>query len=116
MKKRVGSHLYLAGLAVLFVSIGAGWALAASGVGAGAEAVAGEAGASPVTWPIGLGAGMAIGLSALATGFAQARIGAAGMGALAENPKLAGTVILCIAIPETMVILGFVVAYLLTSA
>lgn len=59
---------------------------------------------------IALGAALAVGLTALATGFAQSRIGAAGAGALAEKPELAGTVILLIAIPETMVILGFATA------
>jgi V/A-type H+-transporting ATPase subunit K len=62
---------------------------------------------------IALGAGLAVGLAALATGFAQARIGAAAMGALAERPELAGRAILLVAIPETLVILGFAVAAML---
>lgn len=57
-----------------------------------------------------IGAALAIGLPAIATGIAQARVGPAGVGALAENPELLGSVILLIAIPETMVILGFAVA------
>ncbi len=59
---------------------------------------------------IAIGAGLAIGLAAFATGYAQARIGAAGIGALAEKPELTGRVILLIALPETLVILGFAVA------
>lgn len=59
---------------------------------------------------IALGAGLAVGLSALATGIAQARIGAAAMAAMAERPELAGRAILMVAIPETLVILGFAVA------
>jgi V/A-type H+-transporting ATPase subunit K len=59
---------------------------------------------------LGLAAALAIGLSALATGWAQSRIGAAGAGTIAEKPELAGTIIILLAIPETMVILGFVVA------
>jgi len=55
-------------------------------------------------------AAIAIGASALATAWAQSKIGAAGAGALAEKPELTGTVIILLAIPETMVILGFVVA------
>ncbi|HSR36021.1 MAG TPA: hypothetical protein VLL73_02485 [Desulfurivibrionaceae bacterium] len=55
-------------------------------------------------------AALAMGLSALATGWAQSRIGAAGAGALAEKPELTATVIILVAIPETMVILGFVIA------
>ncbi len=59
---------------------------------------------------IAIGAGLAVGLGALATGIAQARIGSAGIGAIAENPELTGRVILLVAIPETLVILGFAVA------
>jgi V/A-type H+-transporting ATPase subunit K len=59
---------------------------------------------------IALGAGLAIGISAIATSYAQSRIGAAGIGALAEHPELVGTVIILVAIPETMVILGFAAA------
>jgi V/A-type H+-transporting ATPase subunit K len=57
-----------------------------------------------------LAAAIAIGLSALATAWAQSKIGAAGAGTLAEKPELSATVIILVAIPETMVILGFVVA------
>jgi V/A-type H+-transporting ATPase subunit K len=60
-----------------------------------------------------LSAALAIGLSSLATGWAQSRIGAAGVGTIAEKPELRGTVIIILAIPETMVILGFVVAVMI---
>lgn len=59
---------------------------------------------------LGFAAALAIGLSALATGWAQSRIGSAGAGTIAEKPELTGSVIIMLAIPETMVILGFVVA------
>ncbi|WKZ32208.1 MAG: ATPase [Thermodesulfobacteriota bacterium] len=64
---------------------------------------------------IALAAALAIGLPALATGWAQSKIGAAGAGAVAEKPELTGIVIILVAIPETMVLLGFVVAYLVIS-
>ncbi len=57
-----------------------------------------------------LAAALAVGLSALATAWAQSKIGSAGAGTLAEKPELTGTIIILVAIPETMVILGFVVA------
>ena len=57
-----------------------------------------------------ISAALAVGLSAIATAIAQSKIGAAGAGALAERPEVAGTVIILVAIPETMVILGFAVA------
>ncbi len=59
---------------------------------------------------IALAAALAVGLSAVATAWAQSKIGAAGAGTLAEKPELSGTIIILVAIPETMVILGFVVA------
>ena len=55
-------------------------------------------------------AAMAISLTAMATAWAQGRIGSAGAGSLAEKPELTGTIVILVAIPETMVILGFVVA------
>ncbi|HLE30940.1 MAG TPA: hypothetical protein VI793_22645 [Anaerolineales bacterium] len=62
---------------------------------------------------IPIGFGMAVGLGAIATAIAQARIGSAGLGLLAERPEMVGTVILFLAIPETMVILGFAAAAML---
>ena len=59
---------------------------------------------------IAFAATLAIGLPALATGYAQAKIGSAAAGTVAEKPDTAGTMIILEAIPETMVILGFVVA------
>lgn len=57
-----------------------------------------------------IGAGLAVGLAAIGTGLAQARIGSAGAGVIAEKPEALGPIILLVAIPETMVILGFAVA------
>ncbi len=59
---------------------------------------------------IAFAAALAIGITAIATAWAQSRIGAAGSGTLAEKPELSGTIVILLAIPETMVILGFVVA------
>jgi len=60
-----------------------------------------------------LSAALAIGIPALATAWAQSRIGAAAAASLAEKPQLSTTVIILVAIPETMVILGFVVSILI---
>ena len=65
---------------------------------------------------IAIAAALAVGLPAFGTALAQSRIGAAGCGTIAEKPDTAGTIILLIAIPETMVILGFVVAVVLVFA
>jgi V/A-type H+-transporting ATPase subunit K len=60
-------------------------------------------------------AALAIGISALATAWVQSRIGSAGAGALAEKPEVRGAIIVMLAIPETLVILGFVVAVLILT-
>ncbi len=62
---------------------------------------------------IAIGAGLAIGLTALATGMAQARIGAAAVGAILEKPESFGTAIILLVIPETIVIFGFTIAILI---
>ncbi len=64
---------------------------------------------------IAASAALAIGISALATAWVQSRIGSAGAGALAEKPELRGPIIVMLAIPETLVILGFVVAVLILT-
>ena len=60
-----------------------------------------------------LAAALAVAIPALATAWAQSRIGPAIAASMAEKPELSTTAVLMIAIPETMVILGFVVAVLI---
>lgn len=62
---------------------------------------------------LGVAAALAVGLSALGTAWAQSRIGAAAAGALAEKPELFVSMVVLEAIPETMIILGFVIAFLI---
>ncbi len=60
-----------------------------------------------------IGAGIAIGAAGIGTGIAQSQIGAAAVGATAEDPKMFGRGIILLVLPETVVILGFVIAILL---
>ncbi|MHC1629481.1 MAG: ATPase [Methanoculleaceae archaeon] len=60
-----------------------------------------------------IGAGLAVGITGLATGIAEMSIGAAAVGATAENPDLFGLMLLFTVIPETIVIFGLVVSLLL---
>ncbi len=66
-----------------------------------------------ITMWVALSAAAVLAVSALATAWAQSKIGTAGAAALAEKPELAGTIVILVAIPETMVILGFIVAVLI---
>jgi V/A-type H+/Na+-transporting ATPase subunit K len=63
-----------------------------------------------VGWEVPIGAAIAFAGGAIGTGWAQSRIGAAGAWAIAERPETSGSIIILVAIPETLVILGFVVA------
>lgn len=65
---------------------------------------------------LGIGAGLAVGLAGLGTGLAQSGVGAGGTGAIAEKPELFANVLILFAIPETIVILGFVIGFLLYGA
>ncbi len=65
---------------------------------------------------IAIGAGLAIGLPAIAAGIAQAGIGSAGAGALAEDSSLFGNILILLVIPETIVIFGFVIAFFLNNS
>jgi V/A-type H+-transporting ATPase subunit K len=65
------------------------------------------------TFWLSLAAALAVAIPSLGTAWAQSRIGPAISGTLAEKPELSATAVLMVAIPETMVILGFVVAVLI---
>jgi len=63
-----------------------------------------------VGWEVPIGAAIAFAGGAIGTGWAQSRIGTAGAATVAERPETIGSMIILEAIPETLVILGFVVA------
>ncbi|MEO0202927.1 MAG: F0F1 ATP synthase subunit C [candidate division WOR-3 bacterium] len=60
-----------------------------------------------------IGMGLAIGLTGIGTGLAQSRIGPAGIGAISEDRSMFGPVITLFVIPETIIIFGFVVMFLI---
>jgi V/A-type H+-transporting ATPase subunit K len=60
-----------------------------------------------------IGAGLAVGLTGVGTGVAEMGIGAAAVGAIAENKDFFGLGLLFTVIPETIVIFGLVIALLL---
>jgi len=59
---------------------------------------------------VAIGAGLAMGLSALAAGWSQGSLGSALMGAVAERPELEKNVLIWVVLPEILAILGFVTA------
>lgn len=64
---------------------------------------------------IAIGAALAVGLAGIGAGLAEGPIGAAAIGAIAEDPKKFGLAkgLLFLAIPETIVIFGLVIAFIL---
>ena len=62
---------------------------------------------------VAIGAGLAVGLAGLASGWAEKDIGSAAVGAVAENPKNFGRSLILTVIPETIVVFGLVIAFLL---
>ena len=61
----------------------------------------------------GIAAAIAIFGGAIGTGIAQASVGSAIMGVVAERPEDTFKLIVYMALPELILILGFVVAFLL---
>lgn len=117
-----GTRLTLAALLMIGGAMLAPFALAQGGdPGAppahGEEVAAETEGFSEALRVMGLGIAAAItmAVAALATAKVQAAVGSGGTGALAEKPDLFGSILILIALPETIVILGFVMAYLLFS-
>ncbi|MBB6098267.1 V/A-type H+-transporting ATPase subunit K [Deinobacterium chartae] len=62
---------------------------------------------------IGIGMGLAIGLGAVGAGLAQGRIGSAAAGAIAEDSSKFGQMLILVVIPETLVIFGLLIAFLI---
>ncbi len=60
-----------------------------------------------------IAAGASMSVSAISAGYAQSRIGAAGAGTLAERPEVGTTIIILQALPEMIVLLGFVIAFMI---
>ncbi len=74
---------------------------------------AGEVATSSNKGWIAIAMALAVGLGALGTGIAQARIGPAGVGSVAEKPESFGMALIFFLLPETLVIFGMVIAFLL---
>lgn len=60
-----------------------------------------------------LAAALAIGLGAIGTALAQGRIGSSAAGMLAERPENFGLALILVAIPETILVLSFVIAIII---
>ncbi len=86
--------------------------LAAGGVMAFAQEASGAAGSQMIHWKW-ISAAISVGLSCIAGGIAVGQIGAAAMGAMSENPELAGKALPYIGLAEGICLWGFLVALLI---
>ncbi len=62
---------------------------------------------------VAVGAGLAVGLAGIGAGLGEQAIGAAAVGAMAEDEKFFGKGLLMTVIPESIVIFGLVIALIL---
>ena len=71
----------------------------------------GASGGAQPAIPADAAAALAVGLAAFGAGYAERGIGAAAMGAIAEDPDLFGSGLILTVLPETLVILALVVVF-----
>ena len=62
---------------------------------------------------VAIGAGLAIGLSAIGAGLSQSALGSSALGIVAERPEFEKNILIYIVLPEVIVVFGFLVAMLL---
>ena len=111
VNRRVAAYTALAFIAVVILAGPAAWAQEAHGAeGAATTSTVGD---GIRVLGLALGAGIAIAGAGLGTARAQAAVGSGGTGAMAEKPELFTSVLILFAIPETIVVLGFVIAFFL---
>jgi V/A-type H+/Na+-transporting ATPase subunit K len=80
-------------------------------------AVEGEAAKAGADW-MGLayiGAGLAVGLACIASGYAVARIGSSAIGAVSEKPELMGRTLVFLGLAEGIAIYGLIIAIMILN-
>ncbi len=62
-----------------------------------------------------IAAALAVGLACIASAFAVARIGSAGIGAMSEKPELTGRVLIFLGLAEGIAIYGLIIAIMILN-
>ena len=65
--------------------------------------------------PAYIAAALAAGLACIASGYAVARIGSAGLGAVSEKPELMGRVLVFLGLAEGIAIYGLIIAIMILN-
>lgn len=96
------------------LAVGAAAAFAQEGAAGpvGVPAAAAGAASSVAMWKY-LAAGLAVGIACIGGAIAVGQIGAAAMGAMAENPELSGKALPYVGLAEGICLWGFLVALLI---
>jgi len=81
---------------------------------AGAETVAGN-GAEKWLGLAYFSSALAVGLACIASAYAVARIGSAGIGAVSEKPELAGRALIFLGLAEGIAIYGLIIAIMILN-
>jgi len=62
---------------------------------------------------LAIGAGLAVGLAGIGTGLGQKDAAAAAIGAITEDKSMFGKAMIFVVLPETIVIFGLVIAFMI---
>jgi V/A-type H+-transporting ATPase subunit K len=62
-----------------------------------------------------IGAGLAVGLACIGSGYAVSRIGSAGIGAVTEKPELMGRTLVFLGLAEGIAIYGLIIAVMMLN-
>jgi len=79
-----------------------------------ADAVQTASGTESTGWGY-IGAGLAVGLACIGSGYAVSRIGSAGVGAIAEKPELMGKTLVFLGLAEGIAIYGLIIAVMILN-
>jgi V/A-type H+/Na+-transporting ATPase subunit K len=92
-------------IAVVFLFLKVVYAAGAGQVAAGLESTG---------WGY-IGAGLAVGLACIGSGYAVSRIGSAGIGAVTEKPELMGKTLVFLGLAEGIAIYGLIIAVMILN-
>jgi V/A-type H+/Na+-transporting ATPase subunit K len=79
-----------------------------------ADAAQTAAGNESTGWGF-IGAGLAVGLACIGSGYAVSRIGSAGIGAVTEKPELMGKTLVFLGLAEGIAIYGLIIAVMILN-
>lgn len=74
-----------------------------------------SAGSTEWLGPAYMSAAVAVGLACIGSGYAVAKIGSAGMGAISEKPQMMGRVLVFVGLAEGIAIYGLIIAIMILN-